>query len=221
MICPGVVRWPRRRSPASRPAPPPFGPPTPPPRKEPPRGPRPPRPYAVPSRAAPACSATSSALGCSQSSQAAAAAPATGPPGPRQGPPASRPPGPPRPMLAAARGPLTRPPNRRPHIRSSPFLRLQCACKQLPLCPSGGAGHASTSGLIHPGVEARIAGFERPCGATPSPPAPVLARFGCASPAVALHRRPPTGTASSRPRENSRSYRACPCTSPRLRPVHA
>ena len=73
VICPGVVRWPRRRSPASRPAPPPFGPPTPPPRKEPPHGPRPPRPYAVPSRAAPACSATSSALGCSLRSQAAAA----------------------------------------------------------------------------------------------------------------------------------------------------
>lgn len=127
VICPGVVRWPRRRSPASRPAPPPFGPPTPPPRKEPPHGPRPPRPYAVPSRAAPACSATSSALGCSQSSQAAAAAPATGPPGPRQGPPASRPPGPPRPLLAAARGPLTRPPCRSLPIHSWPFLRLQCA----------------------------------------------------------------------------------------------
>ena len=137
-----------------------------------------------------------------------------------ESPSAPRPPGPPRPLLAAARGPLTRPPCRSPPIHVSPFLRLQCACKQLPLCSSGGAGHASTSGLIHPGVEARIAGFERPCGATPSPPTPVVGRFGCASPATVLHRHPPTGTARIPRRANSRSYRACPCTWPRLRPAH-
>ena len=144
------------------------------------------------------------------SSQAAAAAPATGPPGPKQGPPASRPPGPPRPKLAAARGPLTRPPCRSPPIHVSPVLRLQCACKQLPLCSSGGAGHAFTSGLIHPGVEAN-----------PSPPAPVVDRFGCASPRAALHRRPPTGTAMIPRRASSRSYLAYPCTSPRLQPAPA
>ena len=108
-----------------------------------------------------------------------------------------------------ARGPLTRPPTCLAHIRSSPFLRLQCAAKQLPLCSSGGAGHASTSGLIHPGVEAN-----------PSPPAPVVDRFGCVSPGASPHRRPPTGTASSRPRANSRSYRACPCTWLRLQSAH-
>jgi hypothetical protein len=46
---PGVVRWPHRRQPASPPAPPPCGPPTLSPRKEPPRGPRPPRPSRGPS----------------------------------------------------------------------------------------------------------------------------------------------------------------------------
>ena len=51
----------------------------------------------------------------------------------------------------------------RVHIHSPPLHRFQCASKQLPLCSSGGAGHAFTSGVIHPGVEA-----------TPSPPAPVL-----------------------------------------------
>jgi hypothetical protein len=62
------------------------------------------------------------------SSQAAAAAPATGPPGPKQGPPASRPPGPPRPMLAAARGPLTRPPCRPSPSPPAPVVdRFGCA----------------------------------------------------------------------------------------------
>ena len=67
----------------------------------PPRGPRPPRPSRGPSLRS----------GARYRSQAAAA-PATGPPGPRQRPPGLTPCMLASPRLAAARGPLTRPPTR-------------------------------------------------------------------------------------------------------------
>ena len=103
--------------------------------------------YAVPSRAAPACSATSSALGCSLL-LAGRSGPGSGPPGPGQRPPgltscmlAS-------PRLAAARGPLTRPPTR----RATSTLRLSSDYSARPSnCPCvspGDAGHASTSGSM-------------------------------------------------------------------------
>jgi hypothetical protein len=63
--------------------------------------------------------------------------------------------------------------------------------------------------------------YRRPCGAIPSPPTPVVDRFGCASPRAALRRRPPTGTVMIPRRANSRSCPACPCTSLRLQPAHA
>ena len=99
VICPGVARWPRRRSPASRCSPPPFGPPSPSPLKS--RRVAPARPGLTPSHRAHPVLARNvhSRSGARYRSQAAAAAPATGPPGPKQRPPASRPHGPPRPML--------------------------------------------------------------------------------------------------------------------------
>ena len=136
---PGVVRWPRRRFPASPCPPPPFGPPTPSPRKEPPRGPRPPRPLRRP-------------IACCPSLQrhvqrARVLAAARRPQRPRLRPPGTRAKAArPHPLHAShaqcslplagrSRGPRAA---AHPSIHSSPFLRLQCASKQLPLCLSGG-----------------------------------------------------------------------------------
>jgi len=52
-----------------------------------------------------------------------------------------------------------------------------------------------------------------PCHSpSPSPPAPVVDRFGCASPRAVLRHRPPTGTVMIPQRASSRSYPACPGT---------